>query len=234
MVQHVESMNLLLVEDEPRLREYIASRLRMTGYTVDTASDGPTGLGLAAQGDYAVILLDVNLPGGADGYDVARELRAISVKTPIVMLTGRDSMGDLVRGLDSGADDYVTKPFEFEELEARLRALDRRRKAAEPPVLRFETLELDPAARTVYQDGKRLRLTPTEFRLLRAFMANVGTTLSRDLLLRRVWDMDFDPGTRLVDVHVANLRRKLEAQGAARVIATVRGAGFRMGEPDEA
>lgn len=220
--------SLLLVEDEPGVRCFIADGLEKSGYKVDAAADGAAGLGLACTREYSAIVLDVGLPGDMDGCAVAGELRARQVRTPIVMLTGMNAICDVVRGLDAGADDYLTKPFEFPELEARLRALIRRQEAVEGRVLQFGSLELDPVTRVVRRSGRSIRLTVTEFRLLLALMQNPERTLTRESLRQSIWGLDFDPGTRLVDVHMANLRKKLEAQGEPRLIATVRGVGFQL------
>lgn len=223
----------MLVEDELRISRFIAEGFEEIGHTVDIATDGEEGVALAASYAYDVIILDVMLPGAMDGFEVASNLRARDDSTPIVMLTARVSQSDIVRGLDAGADDYVTKPFGFLELEARVRALGRRRQGGAREVLRFGPIELDRRSRTVRCAGDSVRLTPTEFRLLEIMMQRPGEVVQRDGLRRSIWGLDFDPGTRIVDVHIANLRRKLEKGGRCRIITTVRGVGFRLARHDK-
>lgn len=226
-------MKLLLVEDESRIARFIAEGLEELGHTVDIATDGEKGVALAALYAYDVIILDVMLPGAMDGLKVASHLRAHEDSTPIVMLTARDSQSDIVRGLNAGADDYLTKPFGFLELEARVRALSRRHRADVTDVLRFGPIELDRRSRKVRYAGDSVRLTPTEFRLLEVMMQSPDRLGERDELRRSIWGLDFDPGTRIVDVHIANLRRKLEEGGRPRIITTVRGVGFQLARHDE-
>ena len=226
-------MKLLLVEDEPRIGRFIAEGLEEIGHVVDIATDGEKGVALAASNPYDVIILDIMLPGAMDGFDVASHLRARDDSTPIVMLTARDSQSDIVRGLDAGADDYLTKPFEFLELAARVRALGRRRRSDGADVLRFGPIDLDRRSRTVRCAGDPVRLTPTEFRILEVMMQSPDRPVERQQLRRSIWGLDFDPGTRIVDVHVANLRGKLEAGGRPRIITTVRGVGFQLVKDDK-
>ncbi|GIW53157.1 MAG: DNA-binding response regulator [Gemmatimonadales bacterium] len=226
-------MNILLVEDEPRLAAFIKKGLSEEGHVVDVAGDGVTALSLAHVGTYDVIVLDVMLPG-KNGFQITAELRAAGNATPILMLTVRDAREDIIRGLDVGADDYLTKPFDFGELLARVRALGRRSQPIQQGVLRFADIELDRLQHEVRRGGELIRLTPTEFRLLEALMLVPGRVVRRTELLDRVWGMGFDPGTGLIDVHVAHLRKKLEAGGRPRVIATVKGVGFRLREPGAA
>lgn len=226
-------MNILLVEDEPRLAAFIKKGLSEEGHVVDVAGDGVTALSLAHVGTYDVIVLDVMLPG-KNGFQITAELRAAGNATPILMLTVRDAREDIIRGLDVGADDYLTKPFDFGELLARVRALGRRSQPIQQGVLRFADIELDRLQHEVRRGGELIRLTPTEFRLLEALMLVPGRVVRRTELLDRVWGMGFDPGTGLIDVHVAHLRKKLETGGRPRVIATVKGVGFRLREPGAA
>ncbi len=221
-------MKILLVEDEARVARFITKGLTEEGHVLDLAPDGVEAVALAHVTDYDVILLDVVLPGKS-GFHVASELRAEGNTTPILMLTARDSREDIVHGLDVGADDYLTKPFDFEELLARIRALSRRGQQIEESMLRFDDVELDRLQHEVRRAGQTLNLTPTEFKLLEALMRKSGLIVKRLELLDRVWGMSFDPGTNLIDVHVANLRKKLEEQGKRRIIFTVRGVGFRLG-----
>lgn len=220
-------MRILVVEDEARVAEFITKGLSEEGNIVHRAEDGVEALALAAVGDYDVIVLDVMLPGKS-GFEVASQLRADGDHTPILMLTAKDAREDVVQGLDVGADDYLTKPFDFEELLARLRALTRRSETVQQRLLRFGDVELDRFEHEARRHGRLLDLTPTEFKLLETLMRRPGQVIKRTELLSRVWGMNFDPGTSLVDVHMANLRKKLEKGGKPRLIETVRGVGFKL------
>ena len=198
-------------------------------FAVDVASDGPGGLRMACGGEYDLVLLDVNLPG-ADGFSVVRELRKVRSDVPVVMVTARDSVDDRIRGLDGGADDYVTKPFSFQELLARIRAVTRRPGARSQPVMKAAGVELDPATGRASRGGRALELSAREFALLAAFMRNAGRILSRASLYEAVWGSDYDGMTNVLDVYVNYLRKKLEADGGPRVIHTVRGRGYTFGE----
>ncbi len=224
-------MHILLVEDEPRLAAFIEKGLTEEGHVVDVAADGVTALSLAHVGSYDVIVLDVVLPG-KNGFQVAAAIRGEGQSTPILMLTARDARADVISGLDVGADDYLTKPFDFGELLARIRALGRRQPRLEGAVVRFADLELDRLQHEVRRAGQPLDLTPTEFRLMEALMRVPGSVVTRTELLDRVWGMSFDPGTSLIDVHVANLRKKLESGGRSRLVAAVKGVGFRLAAAD--
>ena len=225
-------MKILLVEDEARVARFVLKGLEEEGHVVDLARDGVEAVALAHVTEYDVIVLDVMLPAKS-GFHVASELRAEGDVTPILMLTARDSREDIVHGLDVGADDYLTKPFDFEELLARVRALSRRGRTIEPGTLSFEDLELDRLQHRVRRAGLAIDLTPTEFKLLESLLRKPGQVVKRIELLDRVWGMSFDPGTNLIDVHVANLRKKLEEGGRERVIFTVRGVGFRLGRGEK-
>jgi DNA-binding response OmpR family regulator len=225
-------MKLLVVEDEARVAQFIRKGLVEEGHVVDVAADGVEGLALASVSDYDVIVLDVMLPGKS-GFHVASQLRAEGNHTPILMLTAKDTRDDIIHGLDVGADDYLTKPFDFEELLARVRALARRSQIVQEGVLRFADVELDRIQHQARRAGADLDLTPTEFKLLEALMRKPGQVIKRTELLDRVWGMSFDPGTSLVDVHMANLRKKLEKGSKPRLIQTVRAVGFRLEHPDE-
>ena len=225
-------MKILLVEDEARVARFILKGLEEEGHVVDLARDGVEAVALAHVTEYDVIVLDVMLPAKS-GFHVASELRAEGNVTPILMLTARDSREDIVHGLDVGADDYLTKPFDFEELLARVRALSRRGRTIDQGTLSFEDLELDRLQHRVRRAGSAVDLTPTEFNLLESLMRKPGQVVKRIELLDRVWGMSFDPGTNLIDVHVANLRKKLEEGGMDRVIFTVRGVGFRLGRVEK-
>jgi two-component system OmpR family response regulator len=221
-------MRVLVVEDEAKLANVLRRGLRRQGMGVDIAVDGEAALIRAGATDYDVILLDVMLPG-VDGFDVCRELRARGVWSPTLMLTARDTVEDRVRGLDSGADDYLAKPFSFDELFARLRALVRRAAHPRPTVLQIGELSLDPAGHRVWRDGVELPLTPREFALLETFMRHPGEVLSRFELLERVWDDSYENRSNVIEVYVAYLREKLGRD----VIETVRGAGYRLREGDD-
>lgn len=223
-------MRILLVEDEPRVVQFIKRGLGEEGHDVEVASDAAEGLALAHVGQYDVIVLDVMLPGKS-GFHVASSLRSEGNTTPILMLTARDTPSDIAHGLDVGADDYLTKPFDFVELLARLRALGRRKPSIVDGVLRFQDVELDRLQHSVKRSGSTIQLTPTEFKLLEALMRRPGEVVRRSELMDLVWGMSFDPGTGLLDVHMTHLRAKLEAGGRPRIIATVRGVGFSLETP---
>ncbi len=223
-------MKILLIEDEARVAQFVKKGLQEEGHVVDLAADGVEGIALASVSEYDVIILDVMLPGKS-GFHVASELRAEGNPTPILMLTAKDTRDDIVHGLDVGADDYLTKPFYFGELLARLRALARRAQPVQENVLRFADIELDRIQYEVKRGGEVIDLTPREFNLLEALMRKPGQVVKRTELLDRVWGMSFDPGTSLIDVHMANLRKKLEKGGRSRIIGTVRGVGFKLEGP---
>lgn len=225
------AVKLLLVEDESRVAQFIKKGLREEGHVVDLAADGVEALALASVTDYDVIILDVMLPGKS-GFHVASELRAEGKSTAILMLTAKDSRDDIVHGLDVGADDYLTKPFDFGELLARLRALARRSQPVQESLLRFADIEMDRIQHEVRRSGQLVDLTPTEFNLLETLMRKPGQVVKRTELLDRVWGMSFDPGTSLIDVHMANLRKKIEIGGRPRLITTVRGVGFKLEGPE--
>jgi len=219
---------VLLVEDDASIREITTLGLQRAGFRVTTAADGRGGLAHARQPVFDLVVLDVMLPG-LDGFEVCRELRKTS-RVPVLMLTARTDTVDVVVGLESGADDYLKKPFEVPELVARVRAL-LRRAAAEPPgtVLSIGPLEIDPARFTARRDGTELPLTATEFRLLLELARRPGQVFTRELLLALVWDYDYLGDSRLVDVAVQRLRAKLEPDPAQpRLLRTVRGAGYKL------
>jgi DNA-binding response OmpR family regulator len=206
--------------------------LREEGFAVDVAADGEEGTMLAHVNDYDVILLDLMMPK-KNGLQLATELRREGRSTPILMLTARDSSDDIVRGLDAGADDYLTKPFRFDELLARLRALMRRGGSTRTDLLRYGPIELDRLKHKVRVSEKKLDLTPKEFHLLEHFLLRPEEVVRRTELLEKVWDMHFDPESNVVDVHVGNLRRKLRLAAESNLIHTVRGVGFRLQLPGD-
>ncbi len=221
-------MRILIVEDDRKTARFLKQGLEEEGHAVDLAGDGDEGSYLGHLHPYDLILLDIQLPR-RNGLQLSAELRREGVETPILILTGRDSTPDIVRGLNTGADDYLTKPFDFDELLARVNALTRRRGAGGATgLLRFEDLELDRLKRQVRRGGRPIDLSPREFRLLEHFLLHPDEVVTRVQLLEKVWDMSFDPETNVVDAHVSNLRRKLEDQGAPRLIQTVRGAGYAL------
>jgi heavy metal response regulator len=218
-------MRLLVVEDEKKVASFIKKGLEEEGYAVDLASDGEVGLEMALDGVHDLIILDMNLPM-MDGISVLQELRQKKVATPVLLLTVRATIEDKVLGLDSGADDYLTKPFAFEELVARARALLRRRAEAEPSVLQIADLRLDPARRIVFRGDEKIDLTPKEFSLLDYFMRNPGRVLTRTMIAEHVWDYDFDTTTNVIDVYVNYLRKKIDTYREQKLIQTVRGVGY--------
>jgi two-component system OmpR family response regulator len=226
-------MKILLVEDDRKVAGFIEQGLKEEGHVVDVAPDGDEATLLAHVYDYDVILLDVVLPK-KNGFQIATELRREGRTTPILMLTSRDASEDVVRGLDAGADDYLAKPFRFDELLARLRALHRRGGAGQLDLLRCGPIALDRIRHEVTINDRPLELTPKEFQLLEHFLLHPDAVIRRTTLLEKVWDMHFDPGSNVVDVHLGNLRRKLTAAGAGSLIVTVRGVGFRLRRPANA
>ncbi|HSR15038.1 MAG TPA: response regulator transcription factor [Gemmatimonadales bacterium] len=220
-------MKVLVVEDDRKVAGFIEQGLREEGYVVDVAADGEEATMLAHVYDYDIILLDVVLPK-KNGFQVATELRREGRNVPILMLTSRDSVEDVVRGLDSGADDYLPKPFHFDELLARIRALSRRGGAERLEVLRFGAILMDRLRHVAKVEDAVLDLTAKEFQLLEYFLLHPEEVVRRTTLLEKVWDMHFDPESNVVDVHVGNLRRKLRRHTTAQRIETIRGVGFSL------
>jgi DNA-binding response OmpR family regulator len=224
-------MRVLVVEDEVDLADAIARGLRREGYAVDVAYDGDEAVDKAGVNDYDVVCLDLNLPR-IDGIEVVRRLRADAQRQSprVLMLTARDSTRDRITGLDEGADDYLVKPFDFDELKARVRALLRRDAGRSGALLRVGDIELDSSRHEARRDGQQLPLTPKEFALLRYFMSRAGQVLSQEELLEHVWDENADPFTNTVRVTVMTLRRKLADTGGSQPIETVVGRGYRLRE----
>ena len=220
-------MRILLIEDDPKAARLLAKGLREEGFVVDVAATGEGGEDRAAVDEYDAIVLDWLLPD-KDGLAVCRALRAREVSTPILMLTARDSVADRVSGLSTGADDYLTKPFAFAEVLARIKALLRRSRVTQPPVLKVGDLTLDPARRRAARGGVPITLTPKEYAILEVLMRSSGELVSRTRLTERVWDEASEVLDNLVDVHVSHLRKKLERGGGSPLIQTVRGLGYRL------
>jgi DNA-binding response OmpR family regulator len=223
-------MRILVVEDEHRLAAMLKQALQEHGYAVDAAYDGEAGLSLAELGPYDLLILDVLLPK-LDGVAVCRRLRARGKHVPILMLTARDAVDDRVAGLDSGADDYLTKPFAFRELLARVRALLRRDAGTKDPLLRAGPVTLDPGTREVWCDGRPIELASKEYAVLEYFMRNPNRVLTRTQIAEHVWDYDFAAMSNVVDVYVRTLRRKLGDEQEPRLIRTIRGTGYQLRPP---
>jgi two-component system response regulator MprA len=224
-------MRLLVVDDEQPLREALERALKVENYEVETLENGALALERMknAGNEIDAIVLDVLMPG-IDGLEVCRRLRAAGDKTPVLMLTARVEVEDRVAGLDAGADDYVTKPFDLEELLARLRALLRRAGSPSDQVLRFADLVLDPVAHEVHRGDRLIEVTRTEFLLLELFLLNPRQVLSRSIIFERVWGYDFGPSSNSLEVYIGYLRRKTEAGGEPRLVHTVRGVGYILRE----
>jgi DNA-binding response OmpR family regulator len=223
----VPTAHILLVEDDPRIRDIVERGFSPRGFVVSTASDGASGIELATKLDIDLMLLDLGLPGRS-GLEVLQEVRVVKPTLPVLILTALDDMTSKVGGLEAGADDYITKPFSIEELAARVRARLRWH-SQEESALKAGSLTLDVTAHRAFLGGREIRLSARELELLAAFMRHQGQVLSRPQLLKMVWEIDFDPGSNVVDVHVAALRRKIGAE----LVETVRGLGYRFVPPAE-
>jgi two-component system OmpR family response regulator len=221
-------MRILVIEDNQKLADSLTRGLRQEGYAADYLTDGLTGEKrmLMSNGDYDILILDLALPGKS-GIDICMSLREKGVMTPIIMLTARDTVEDKISGLDSGADDYLVKPFSFEELLSRVRALSRRPRAALPPDLQVGDLLLKPSSQEAFQGGTKIDLTLKEFRLLEYFMTRPNEVINRQQIIDHLYDFQFNPLSRVMDVHINNLRNKLhEKHGTA--LETIRGVGYRL------
>jgi heavy metal response regulator len=218
-------VRILVVEDEKKVASFIKKGLEEEGYAVDTATDGEEGLAMSLAQVYDLIILDIRLPK-RDGLQVLKALRQDKVMTAVLLLTVRATIEDKVLGLDAGADDYLTKPFAFQELLARVRALLRRRVAADPTILQVADLRLDPARRTVSRGTERIDLTAREFALLDYLMRHPGRVLTRTMIAEHVWDYDFDTSTNVIDVYVNYLRKKIDTGREPKLLHTVRGVGY--------
>jgi DNA-binding response OmpR family regulator len=221
-------MRLLMVEDEKRLAEVVAAGLTAEGYGVDVAHDGSTGLAMARSNPYDLIILDIMLPG-LNGYQVCERLRADNDTTPVLMLTAKDGEYDEAEGLDTGADDYLTKPFSFVVLQARIRALMRRSATiAGPTVWAFGDLRIDPASKSCHRGGTRIVITAKEFAVLEYLASRAGEVVSKIEILEHVWDFAYDGDVNIVEVYISYLRRKIDAPFGRNAIVTLRGAGYRL------
>jgi two-component system OmpR family response regulator len=220
-------MRVLVVEDEPKMRALLRRALTEEGYAVDVAADGPQAVALAETAVFDAVVLDVMLPG-LDGFEVCTRLRSRGRWMPVLMLTARDAVTDRVRGLDGGADDYLTKPFSLEELLARLRALVRRGPVERPVMLQAGELRLDPATRMVARGDTEITVTGKEYALLEALMRRPGTVLTRERLIEQCWDLAASPYSNVVDAHIKVLRDKIDRPFGTNAIETVRGAGYRL------
>ncbi|MDX6727207.1 MAG: two-component system, OmpR family, response regulator [Baekduia sp.] len=220
-------MRALIVEDEVKMAGLIRRGLRADGMAVDVAAKGEEALWMAGSTEYDVIVLDVMLPG-IDGFETCRRLRGDGVWAPVLMLTARDAVEDRVQGLDLGADDYLTKPFSFAELSARLRALARRGPVEQPTVLEVGDLRLDPASRRVWRGDRDISLSAKEYALFEAFMRRPGHVLDRYQLLEQAWDYEYENRSNVIDVYVRYLRQKVDRPFGLRSLETVRGSGYRL------
>ncbi len=225
--QGVGDVRVLVVEDEPKMAGLLCRGLVEEGYAVDVAADGPEGYGAAVSRSYDAVVLDVMLPG-LSGFEVCRRLRDEGMWVPVLMLTARDAVGDRITGLDSGADDYLTKPFHLRELFARLRALTRRGPSPRPTVLTAGDLRVEPASRRCWRGGCEVGLTAKEYALLEAFLRQPGMVLTREVLLEHCWDFAYESRSNVVDVHIRALREKIDRRFGVVSLETVRGAGYRL------
>ena len=222
-------MRILLVEDEAKVGSFIRKALEEESYAVDLCTDGIQAVQLARAGDYDLVILDLMLPG-LSGLAVLTQLRSARVKTPVLILTARSRVDEKVKGLDAGADDYLTKPFAIEELLARVRVLIRRGGGEATGILQLDDLVLNPVTREVSRAGQRIDLTSKEYALLEYFMRNAGRVLTRAMIAEHVWNLDFDTFTNVIDVYVNYLRNKIDRGHARRLIHTIRGSGYVMRE----
>lgn len=225
-------MRILVVEDEPRMAALIRQGLTEEANAVDTVGRGDEVFDWVQSAEYDLIVLDIMLPGKS-GLDVCRDLRDKGYQTPILMLTARDTLPDKVKGLDSGADDYLIKPFAIEELTARIRALARRESPSKKAELVVADLSLDPATKLARRGDRVIELTGREYALLETLMRHPGQVLSRNQIIDHVWDMDFIAGSKVIEVHIYALRKKIDDNFPNKLIQTVRGLGYKIGEPSE-
>ena len=225
-------MRILVVEDNKRLSDSLRRTLEDDGYNIDTAYDGLDGEEMALMGNYDIIILDIMLPE-KDGLTVCRDLRNKRINTPVLMLTARDALDDRVNGLDSGADDYLVKPFEVDELRARIRALLRRESSSKSPILQVGDLTLDPATHRVERAGQTVDLTAKEYSLLEYFMRHPNHLISREMVESNLWGYDQVIYSNVIDVYIRRLRRKIDDPHEIKLFETIRGAGYRLRLPEE-
>jgi len=218
-------MRVLVIEDEPGVAGFLKKGLREASYAVDLVDNGSDGLRKAVSVTYDAIVLDLMLPG-MDGFSILREIRSRDIRTPVICLTARDAVDDRIKGLDLGADDYLAKPFSFSELLARIRALLRRGRDLHPNPIVVADLKVDVMARSVHRGDRRIDLSPTEYVLLEYLARNAGQVLPRTMILEHVWDMNHDPMTNVIDVHINRLRKKVDNDFDPPLIHTIRGAGY--------
>ncbi len=222
-------MRILVIEDDEKVANFIKKGLEEEQYAVDVSHDGEDGAHWAIQNEYDIVILDIMLPI-KDGIEVCKEIRYNSVSTPILMLTAKDTVKDKIEALDTGADDYLTKPFSFEELLARIRALLRRSQGYSTNILKVADIELDPVSRSVNRSGEKINLTGKEYALLEYLMRNPGTVLSETKIIEHVWDMNFDSLSNTVNVYIHHLRNKIDKGFSHQLIHTVRGMGYMIEE----
>ena len=227
-------MRVLVVEDEEKIAQFLRKGLSEKGYSVEAVSDADAALERLETGPYDLIILDLLLPGSRDGLELCREIRARGIPSKILMLTARDTVENKIEGLDAGADDYLVKPFSFRELLARLRALTRRTESVEPGPLVHGEMTYDPDSREVRRRGEVIRLTAREGALFELLLRRRGRVVSRSEIQARIWEDSFDLSTNIIDVYINALRKKLDAGRDEKLIQTVRGVGYRLGEPGEA
>jgi heavy metal response regulator len=224
-------MRILVIEDEKKIADFIRRGLKEEGYSVDVANDGEEGYFLAGTNEYDAVILDLMIPK-LDGITLCRNLRKDKIKVPIIMLTAKDTVKDKVSGLDSGADDYLTKPFAFEELLARIRAVLRKKESDVTTQLKFRDLTLDLLTHKVTRAGKEISLSTKEYALLEYLMRNAGRVISRTMISEHVWDINFDTETNVIDVYINYLRNKIDSGFKEKLIHTKRGRGYILGEKD--
>jgi len=224
------SAKILVIEDDEEILKFIKRGLAYEGYQVETATDGQSGLTLARNSPPDLVVLDLMLPG-IDGLEVCRRLRA-GGNTPVIILTAKDTINDRIMGLDMGADDYMTKPFELDELLARIRALLRRAQPTQPQILHYADISLDTGTRQAMRNDRVIPLTAKEYELLELFLRHPRQVLSREMIFDQVWGYDFGGESNIIEVYIRYLRQKLEAEGERRLIHTVRGMGYVLREPD--
>lgn len=221
-------MNILIIEDDEKMVNLLTAGLKDEGVVSESVNNGQGALDIITSHDYDLVVLDLMLPGELDGFDVCREIRKRKIDIPIIMVTARESIEDRVKGLDAGADDYLPKPFSLAELMARIRALVRRRRPLDQPVLQIADLILDPAKHTVERGGRNIKLSKKEFRLLEYLMRNSNRVITRTMLIEHIWGYKINYNSKVVDVYINYLRRKIDNEFPRKLISTVRGVGYMI------